>query len=195
MKTVVLASQNEKKSKELSELLNPLGMVIQSQGALGVKEVEETGLTFVENALIKARHASFETGYPAIADDSGLVVDALEGAPGLYSSRYGGEPGNDEVNLQKVLHELKARGCERSPARYVCVIVYLKEWKDPLPIIAQGIWEGEVITTPRGQGGFGYDPIFWVASHECTAAELSPAVKNSLSHRGKAMADLLREMS
>lgn len=195
MNPLVLASNNQKKLTELSQLLQPFGFTLQPQAALKVPEIAETGFTFVENALLKARNACHHTGYAAVADDSGLVVDALDGRPGLYSARYAGEQATDQDNLDKVIHELKALQLSESTARYVCVIVYLRFEFDPAPIICQGFWEGRVVTTPAGDQGFGYDPIFWVPDHQCTAAQLTAATKNAISHRGQAITQLLKQLS
>jgi len=171
-------------------MLNGLDMEIVAQGALGVPEAEETGLTFIENAILKARNAASHAKLPAIADDSGLEVDALDGAPGIHSARYAGTPSNDRANLEKLLkamHEVPDFG--RS-ARFRCVIVYLKHAQDPAPLVAEGVWEGSVLRAPVGSNGFGYDPVFWVPEKGCSSAELPPEVKNQLSHRGQALARL-----
>jgi XTP/dITP diphosphohydrolase len=156
-----------------------------------VVEVEETGLTFVENALLKARNATRHTGLPAIADDSGIEVDALHGAPGIYSARYAGEGASDARNLEKLLADLRDVPEARRTARFVCLMVYLRHELDPTPIICQGSWEGRVLFEPRGAGGFGYDPVFFVPTHSCSSAELPPEVKNQLSHRGQALRALV----
>ncbi len=148
--------------------------------------VEETGLTFLENALIKARHAASYCGLPALADDSGLVVDALHGAPGIYSARYAGEGASPSAHIAKLLKAMESVPASQRQARFYCVMVYLRTPTDPMPLIGQGVWEGMIATAPRGQQGFGYDPIFWVAAEAATAAELAPDVKNRLSHRAKA---------
>lgn len=187
---VVLATNNAGKAKELNAMLNGLDMEIVAQGALGVPEAEETGLTFIENAILKARNAASHAKLPAIADDSGLEVDALDGAPGIHSARYAGTPSNDRANLEKLLkamHEVPDFG--RS-ARFRCVIVYLKHAQDPAPLVAEGVWEGSVLRAPVGSNGFGYDPVFWVPEKGCSSAELPPEVKNQLSHRGQALARL-----
>lgn len=195
MKPLVLASGNAKKAAELSALLAPLGWDVRLQSEFGVVQPAEDGLTFVENALIKARAASAQTGWPAIADDSGLVVDALAGAPGLYSSRYAGEQASDADNNAKLLQALAGVPEVQRSARFVSVIVLLSHELDPLPLIAQGVWEGRILEQPRGVGGFGYDPLFWVPTHGCASAELEAVEKNRISHRGRAMTSLLAQLS
>ncbi len=180
----ILASNNRKKIAELSAILTRFGIEIKAQSDYGISEVPETGLTFVENALIKARHAAKESGLPAIADDSGLCVPALGGAPGIYSARYSGE--GDDGNNRKLLASL-ANAQDRR-AYYVCLIVYLRHADDPLPLIAQGLWHGTIAHELRGDGGFGYDPLFVPAGDNRTAAEYSAAEKNSISHRARALA-------
>ncbi len=188
---LVLASSNPGKIREVSEMLAGLSLTVAPQSQFQVSDADETGLTFVENAILKARHAALRTGLPAIADDSGLVVDALQGAPGIYSARYAGVGATDEANLQKVLSEIRDIPSEQRTARFVCVLVCMLHPLDPTPIVCEGTWEGTLVTTPVGQYGFGYDPIFWVPTHHCTSAELLPAVKNALSHRGQALRSLL----
>lgn len=190
-KVIVLASANPGKLRECQDLLGSAGFDIQAQSAFQVSSVAETGLSFVENAIIKARHACKETSLPAIADDSGLEVDALNGAPGIYSARYAGQQATDTQNNQKLLHELDAIPAAQRSARYQCVLVYMRHEHDPVPIIAQGSWEGEILSAPTGEGGFGYDPLFWLAELNCSAAQLEKADKNRLSHRGVAMKMLL----
>jgi XTP/dITP diphosphohydrolase len=194
MKKIVLASNNPGKTREFNQLLMGAGFEVVSQAAFNVPEVAETGLTFVENALIKARHAAQLTGLPAIADDSGIEVDALLGAPGIYSARYAGQGAGDAANLQKLLSDLRASGVSNRAARFQCLLVYLRHATDPTPLICQGTWEGSIIDAPRGHNGFGYDPIFFVASENCTSAELPPERKNALSHRGQALACLLQKL-
>jgi XTP/dITP diphosphohydrolase len=191
MRQIVLASGNPGKVREIDQLVAGYGLSIVSQSAFGVPDVEETGLTFIENALIKARNASTYTGFPAIADDSGLEVDALNGAPGIYSARYAGRGATDEANLKKLLDDLRGIPQPRRTARFQCLMVYLRHQHDPTPLIVQGTWEGLVVDAPRGESGFGYDPVFFVPTHKCTAAELEPDVKNSLSHRGQALRALV----
>ena len=189
--TIVLATNNPGKVKELAALLTPLGLRVLPQCEFKVPEVEETGLTFVENAILKARNACRHTGLPAIADDSGLEVDALRGAPGIYSSRYAGPGADDRANLEKLLADLAGVPEEARTARFQCLMVYLRHDADPTPLISQGTWEGRILTAPRGSGGFGYDPVFLVPDQGCSSAELPPAVKNRLSHRGRALRGLV----
>jgi XTP/dITP diphosphohydrolase len=189
---IVLASGNRGKLLELQRVLAPLQVSLHSQAEYDVPEVEETGLTFVENALIKARAACANTGLPSIADDSGLEVDFLGGQPGIYSARYSGA--GDESNNQRLLRELEGVPAAERGARYQCVLVYLRHAEDPVPLICQGHWEGTILTEPRGTGGFGYDPLFFVPAHNCSAAELDAAVKNRISHRARASARLVEEL-
>ena len=193
-KTIVLASGNPGKIREMSEVLAEVDLRIASQTDFGIPEAEETGLTFVENAIIKARHASAHTGLPAIADDSGLEVDALHGAPGIYSSRYAGPEADDRDNLDKLLGAMADVPEGQRGARFQCLMVYMEHEADPTPLICQGTWEGEILHAPRGTGGFGYDPVFYVPTHHCASAELPPAVKNRLSHRGQALRRLLEAL-
>ena len=186
---LVLASNNAKKLKELSEILTPLGWELIPQGQLDVPECDEPHITFVENALEKARHAARLTGLPALADDSGLCVEAFGGAPGVFSARYAGEPKSDERNNAKLLAELGERS-DRA-AHFVSVIVFVRHADDPQPIIAEGEWHGEIIREERGAGGFGYDPLFFLPERGITAAELDATEKNRLSHRGQALARLV----
>lgn len=192
MRKLILATGNPGKVRELEAVLAGFDLDIAPQSAFAVPEVEETGLTFVENALIKARNAARHGGLPALADDSGLVVDALEGAPGIYSARYAGPGANDRANIDKLLAELAGLPAARRSARFVCALALLRHPADPTPLICQASWEGMVLAEPRGAGGFGYDPVFWVPDQGRTAAELEPDVKNRLSHRGQALA-LLRQ--
>jgi XTP/dITP diphosphohydrolase len=175
----------------MNYILSKLRIEVIPQSRFDVPEVAETGLSFVENAIIKARHAARHTGFAAIADDSGLEVDALDGQPGIYSARYAGLGASDQENLEKLLKDLKNTPEEQRHARYQCFIVYMQHWQDPTPLICQGTWEGCILSAPQGSGGFGYDPIFYLPSHHCTAAELSAEEKNRLSHRGKALRALL----
>ena len=184
MQTILLASNNGKKIAELSAILASFGIEIKAQRDYGIEDVPETGLTFIENALIKARHAARQSGLPAIADDSGLCVPALGGAPGIYSARYSGE--GDAGNNRKLLAALE--NVQDRRAYYVCLIAYLRHADDPLPLIAEGLWHGHITDTPRGDGGFGYDPLFVPAGDSRTAAEYSAAEKNSISHRARALA-------
>ncbi len=191
MRKVVLATGNPGKVREFGALLAEFELEIVPQSVFGVPEAEETGLTFVENALLKARNAALYTGLPALADDSGLAVDALGGAPGIFSARYAGPGAGDRANIAKLLAELNGVPAERRTARFVCALALLHYPADPTPLICQGSWEGVILTEPRGAGGFGYDPVFFVPGEKGTAAELEPALKNRLSHRGQALA-LLR---
>lgn len=195
MKRVVLASGNAGKLKEMGELLVGLDWQVLAQHELGVQDVAETGLTFVENALIKARHACRITGLPALADDSGLIVDALGGAPGLYSARYAGEPGNAAANIAKLLDALRDVPAERRTARFYSVIVLLRHAEDPQPLICEGSWEGRVLDAPRGEAGFGYDPVFLDVTHALSAAQMPADLKNTLSHRGMALRELARKLA
>lgn len=191
---LVLASGNSGKLREFHQLLAPLGLEVRAQADYGVADVEETGLTFVENALLKAREASRLSGLPALADDSGLEVDALAGAPGIYSARYAGEPKSDARNNARLLEALAEvpEGARR--ARYWCVLVLLRHAEDPVPLIVQQSWEGEILQAPRGEGGFGYDPLFWLPDQQTSVAELGPEQKNRLSHRGRALQALVAAM-
>jgi XTP/dITP diphosphohydrolase len=189
---LILASNNAGKLKEFSELLGPLGFAVHTQGEFNVPEADEPHVTFVENALAKARHASRLTGLPALADDSGVCVNALGGAPGVYSARYAGEPKSDARNSEKLIADLAAQS-DKS-AYYFCVLVFVRHADDPQPVIAEGRWNGEVIAAPRGQGGFGYDPYFYLPALGKTAAELTAAEKNQLSHRGQALRALVEKL-
>jgi XTP/dITP diphosphohydrolase len=189
---LVLASNNAKKLKELDAILAPLGWELVPQGQLGVPEAEEPHCTFVENALTKARHASRLSGLPALADDSGLCVDAFGGAPGVLSARYAGEPKSDARNNQKLLVELGEN--DRRTARFVSVIVFVRHADDPQPIIAEGEWNGEILTAARGDDGFGYDPLFYIRELDKSAAELDAAEKNRRSHRGQALSRLVERL-
>ncbi|MCU5774557.1 XTP/dITP diphosphatase [Erwiniaceae bacterium BAC15a-03b] len=194
MQKVVLATGNPGKVRELADLLAAFGLDIVAQTDLGVESAEETGLTFIENAILKARHASHITGLPAIADDSGLAVDALGGAPGIYSARYAGEDASDQQNLEKLLVALQDVPDERRQAQFHCVLVYLRHAADPTPLVFHGSWEGVITRTAAGEGGFGYDPIFHVPALGKTAAELTKDEKRAVSHRGKALTLLLDAM-
>lgn len=188
MKQLVLATGNAGKLKELQALLADLPWEIVTQKSLGVTDADETGLSFVENAILKARHAARATGLPALADDSGLCVDILGGAPGIYSARYSGEGATDARNNAKLLQALAPfRGQGPIRARFVCVLALLRHADDPLPLLCQAEWEGEIMEVPRGEQGFGYDPLFWVASEGMSSAELPRERKNALSHRGQAL--------
>lgn len=192
MKKLVLASNNAKKMKELNALLAPLGFEVIPQGQLGIPEAEEPHCTFIENALAKARHAAALSGLPALADDSGLCVAALGGAPGVYSARYAGEPKSDARNNEKLLADLAGQTDRR--AHFACVLVLVRSADDPQPIIAEGEWHGEILDAQRGAEGFGYDPLFYVPTHGQTTAELDATIKNQLSHRGQAMQKLIARL-
>ena len=191
---IVIATGNAGKLKEFNQLLKGLGFSAVAQSEFAVPEADETGLTFVENAILKARNAARHTGLPAIADDSGLEVDALKGAPGIYSSRFAGADANDSDNNQKLLQELDGLSDAERSARFQCVLVFMRHADDPTPIICQGSWEGRILTQPSGENGFGYDPLFWVPEQQCSSAELTPQVKNLISHRGQAMGMLLERL-
>ena len=191
MTKIVLATGNQGKVKELANLLADHNIDIVPQSQFDVPEVAETGTTFVENAIIKARHAAKITGLPAIADDSGLEVDVLNGAPGVISARYAGEDATDATNNAKLLAELDGVEAEKRTGRFHCVLVYMRHADDPTPIICHGVWEGSMLTAPQGEQGFGYDPLFWVESHQCSSAQLPRDEKNKLSHRGKALKQLV----
>lgn len=184
---LVLASSNAGKLREFNSLLADFGFEVIRQADLGVTDAEETGLSFVENALLKARHASQITGLAALADDSGLVVDALGGQPGIYSARFAGQPTNDAANNAKLLEALKNVPAEQRTARFRCCIVLVRHPTDPVPLIAEASWEGMILNAIQGQQGFGYDPLFYVPTHRCTAAELEATEKNRISHRGQAL--------
>jgi XTP/dITP diphosphohydrolase len=190
---VVLASGNAGKLRELGPILASLGMRLVSQSALGVPDVPEDGLSFVENAIIKARAAARHTGLAAIADDSGLEVDYLGGAPGIYSARYSGE--GDAGNNARLLRELASVPDEQRSARFQCVLVYMRHGDDPSPLVCQASWEGRILREPRGDNGFGYDPLFYVPEQDCSSAELPPEIKNRISHRARASALLLDALS
>lgn len=191
MKEIVLASSNPGKAREINQLLAKLDLHVQPQSELGVVDAEETGLTFVENAILKARNAALHTGLPAIADDSGIEVDALNGAPGIYSARFAGAGASDQDNLEKLLTDMQGIPEAGRSARFQCLLVYLRHANDPTPLICQGTWEGRILAEPRGEHGFGYDPVFYVPTHDCSSAELPPQVKNILSHRGQALRKLV----
>jgi XTP/dITP diphosphohydrolase len=190
MKNIVLASSNQGKLREFAQILAEFDFEVVPQNQFNVLDVPETGLSFVENALIKARNAAQHTGLPAMSDDSGIEVDALQGALGIYSARFAGTKANDEDNNKLLLEKLKDIPNEQRTARYHCVIVYMRHANDPIPLICQGTWEGHILHKPQGKQGFGYDPLFYVPTHHCASAELSPEVKNQLSHRGQALQTL-----
>lgn len=191
MSRIILASNNPGKVREFNELLAGADLQVVPQSEFGVPDIEETGLSFVENAILKARNAAAHTGLPAVADDSGLEVDALQGAPGIYSARYAGAGASDAANLQKLLAALREVPEPERAARFQCLMVYMRHERDPTPLIFQGTWEGRILFEPRGDNGFGYDPIFFVPEQECASAELPPEVKNRLSHRGQALRALV----
>ena len=194
MKKIVLATNNQGKVRELSQMLKNKPIDVVSQAEFNVSSVPETGLTFVENAIIKARHAALHTNLTALADDSGIEVDALRGEPGIYSARYAGENATDSDNLNKMLTALKDVPEHQRTARFRCVLVEMSHEKDPSPRIYQGTWEGRIQLNPQGDNGFGYDPIFFVAEYGCTSAELAPEIKNQLSHRGNALRLWLKDL-
>ncbi|MDX1498179.1 MAG: RdgB/HAM1 family non-canonical purine NTP pyrophosphatase [Salinisphaeraceae bacterium] len=191
---VVLATGNRGKLAEMQAMLQPLGIRLQAQADLGVLEAEETGLSFVENALLKARNAAIHTGLPAIADDSGLEVASLQGAPGIYSARYAGPDASDADNNAELLANLSGLSAGERRARFVCVLVFIRHPEDPTPIICEGFWNGRILDAPRGEGGFGYDPLFLIPERNQTSAELPPEVKNEISHRGRAMRLLVEQL-
>ena len=191
---VVLASGNPGKLRELREILAPSGLEVVAQTQLGVPEAEETGITFVENALLKARNAAEYAGLPAIADDSGIAVDALDGAPGIRSARFAGEPSDDAANNALLLEKLREVPEPERTARYHCLMVFLRHPLDPVPRICEGLWEGRIRDRARGTNGFGYDPHFFLPDHGCSAAELAPEDKNRLSHRGQALRELVKKI-
>jgi len=195
MKKIVLATGNQGKVKELANMLHNLNISVVPQSDFNVSEVAETGTTFVENAIIKARHAAKITGLPAIADDSGLAVDYLQGAPGIYSSRFAGENATDDDNMTKLLAELKDVPASQRTARFLCVLVFMRHANDPTPIICQGEWHGVISTEKSGDHGFGYDPIFYVEQQQMTSAQLPRDLKNQLSHRGKALSLLKTQLN
>ena len=189
---IILASSNAGKVREINKLLSDHGIEVVPQTEYGVSDAIEDGLSFVENAIKKARHAAKHTGLPAIADDSGIEVDALNHAPGIYSARYSGE--GDEKNNEKMLKELEGIETGKRNARYQCVMVFMRDAEDPTPVIAQGTFEGRILTEPKGDGGFGYDPLFWLEDKQCSAAELSLEEKNKISHRAIALNSLVEKL-
>lgn len=194
MQDLVLATSNKGKLIELAGLLQPLGWQVRAQSEWQISDADETGLTFVENAIIKARHAAHHTGLPALADDSGIAVDALQGAPGIYSARYAGVGSSDQDNIDKLLTAMRGVPAEQRQASFHCVLVYLRHAEDPTPIICHGQWRGQITEQAIGDKGFGYDPVFWVASENCTAAQLSAAQKQQLSHRGQALRAMVQQL-
>ncbi len=191
---IVLASSNQGKLAEIESILADQPYTLHPQSEFSVDDADETGLTFIENALIKARHACEQTGHMALADDSGLEVDALKGQPGIYSARYAGEHGNSEANNAKLIEALKAVPEGQRQARFQCVMVLLRHANDPTPMICQGTWSGCIALTPAGCGGFGYDPLFYLNQHKCTAAELDRQIKNQISHRAQALKQLTAQL-
>jgi len=189
---IVLATGNAGKLKEIRDIFSGVDVDIVAQSEFDTPEAIEDGLSFVENAILKARNAAAHTGLPALSDDSGIEVDALNGEPGIHSARYAG---NDESNIQRLLRELDGVPEDRRTARFQCVMVYLRHANDPVPVITQGVWEGKILEAVQGEGGFGYDPVFYVPERGCSAAELSADDKNSLSHRGKALRQMLNHLS
>lgn len=194
MMDVVLASSNAGKMAEIRDLLNNLPIKLISQSELGISDADETGTTFIENAIIKARHAAKQSGLPALSDDSGLAIDALGGAPGVYSSRYAGPGATDWQRIQKVLESLRAIKAPDLAAAFHCVVVFIRSADDPAPLVCHGIWPGKIVMEPRGEQGFGYDPIFYVPTHDCVAAELDRDEKNRMSHRARALSQLLKAL-
>jgi XTP/dITP diphosphohydrolase len=192
---IVLASNNKNKVQEINELIKNTAFEIIAQSEFNVTEVEENAPTFVENALIKARHACEQTGLPAIADDSGVEVDALDGAPGIFSARFAGPNASYADNVAKLLQVMRDIPEEKRSARFQCILVFLRSPHDPTPVICQGTWEGKILHAPRGNDGFCYDPIFFVPTHNCSAAELKPIIKNTISHRALALTKLLHYLT
>lgn len=192
---IVLATGNQGKVREMADLLADFGFDVVAQSEFNVSEVAETGTTFIENAIIKARHAAKETGLAAIADDSGLEVDFLKGAPGIYSARYAGEGASDQQNLEKLLDAMQGVPQEQRTARFHCVLVLMRHELDPTPIVCHGKWEGRILTEVQGDNGFGYDPVFFVPEDNCASAELEPTRKKQLSHRGKALKQMFATLS
>jgi XTP/dITP diphosphohydrolase len=192
---IVLASNNAGKLREINQLLASQQITVLAQKEFHIPDAVEDGLSFVENAIKKARHAARLSGLPAIADDSGIEVDALQGAPGIYSARYAGAGASDQANLEKLLADLADIPEEGRGARFQCLMVYMRHAEDPTPIICQGTWEGSILYEPMGDNGFGYDPVFYVPTHDCSSAQLPAEVKNRLSHRGQALRKLLEKLS
>lgn len=191
---LVIASGNAGKLRELQAMLQPLGWQIHSQDEWQIEEAEENGLSFIENALIKARHAAALCGLPALADDSGLVVEALGGAPGIRSARYAGDVADDATNNRKLLEALLGFSAEKRTAHFYCAMAFVRNAHDPAPLISIGQWQGTILQAPRGSGGFGYDPLFWLDQQQCSSAELPAEEKNRLSHRGLALAGMVEQL-
>jgi len=194
MSSIILASGNPGKLREFKQMFKDLPYLVEPQSDYGVPDVPETGTTFIENAIIKARHAAEITGKPCIADDSGIEVDALSGEPGIYSARFAGIGASNEANLNKLLDVTKEIPSEQLSCRYVCVLVLMRHAKDPTPLISQATWEGTLLREPVGENGFGYDPIFWLEEYGCSSAQLAPELKDQISHRGKALRDLVKQL-
>ena len=194
MKKFVLASNNKGKLREFNDMFASMSINVLPQSEFNIEEIEETGLSFVENAILKARNAALHSGLPAIADDSGIEVDALQGAPGIYSARFAGVGASDADNLKKLLKELEGVPTAERSARFQCLLVYMRHANDPTPVICQGTWEGVILESPQGENGFGYDPVFFVPEKNCSSAELDADVKNSMSHRGKALQLLSKQL-
>lgn len=194
MKKIVLATSNKGKVAELQKLLAPLSWQLITQAELGVVDADETGLSFIENAILKARHAAQQTGLPALADDSGLAVAALDGAPGIYSARYAGVDASDNSNIAKLLQKLADVAPSQRQASFHCVLAFMRHADDPCPLVCHGQWHGVIADQPAGSNGFGYDPVFWLPEHNCSAAQLRPEVKQKISHRAQALQQLLAQM-
>jgi XTP/dITP diphosphohydrolase len=192
---IVLASNNKGKVREINQLLSGVGLEVVPQADFGIPAADENGLSFVENAILKARNAAAHSGLPAIADDSGIEVDALNGAPGIYSARYAGVDASDTDNLNKLLEALRDVPEQERGARFQCLMVFMRHAEDPTPLICQGTWEGRILAKAQGENGFGYDPVFYVPTHDRSAAELDAETKNGLSHRGQALRKLLQALS
>ena len=195
MQKIVLASSNSGKLREIQQVLKHLNLQLLPQWEFDISDADETGLSFIENAIIKARHASAISGLPTLADDSGLEVDVLQGRPGIYSSRYAGDMATDADNVKKLLSDMEGIESLRRSARFQCVLAFIRYPEDPTPIIAQGSWDGFILEETRGQKGFGYDPVFYIPEHQCAAAELDPEIKNQHSHRASALKKLVKLMS
>lgn len=192
---IVFASDNPGKLRELQALIETQPITVVSQNSLGITPIEETAKTFIENALLKARHAAMLSKLPTLADDSGLVVPALNGLPGIYSARFAGLNANAKANIDKLLQNLAEKKLTQTPAWFYCVMVFMQSADDPAPLIGEGVWRGEILPAPRGEGGFGYDPIFYVRDHQVSAAELPLKIKNNISHRAIALKSLLAKLS
>lgn len=192
---IVIATENKDKLEEIQSFLTGLPLELISQSEFNIKPVEETGLSFIENAILKARHCAKHTELPSIADDSGLAVEALGGAPGIYSARYAGPKANAKDNMDKLLNSISSLEGEDRRAKFYCVIAFVRHFNDPVPVICQAQWEGKILKSPVGDGGFGYDPVFFIPNLNCTAAELAPEQKNQISHRAKALSEFCKQLS